>query len=253
MDLAYSFAPRLLSNQLEDVFDLSSSRYHKIKDSIEKNLRKNKEQIKTESIGLIDSVLTKAGQKALSTDEIKKIFLSGKSLQSKFVGLMKSSFEEVLAAMTREELHNMKEYSQDKFKKTEERLADPEKFKKEALKSFEKNMETFFDSVTDGQRQMYSDFVLQNQDFYKMQFESRRAFVSKFESIFDNKPELLNYVLKYYSGDDSTKTSDYIKKQSQFFDKMYVAAGAIWQSLSDRQHENLKKNLTKMKSDISQL
>lgn len=253
MDIAYSFAPRFAANQLEDAFDLSSSRYHKIKDSIEKDLKANKSEIKTGLVGIIDSLAKVADNKNLSPDEIKGFFSTGKDLQVRFVALLKPSFEEVLGSMSRNELENLKTYSDEKFKKSEEKLGDVEKFKKVSLEQFEKHMDTFFDTVTDEQRRLYSGFLTENFEYYKYQLGVRRNFVARFDSLFETKPELIDYVLKYYSGDSTAKSDEYRKKQEVYFQNVSNVAGSIWQSLTDRQRTEFKKTLANMRSDLSSL
>lgn len=253
MDMAYSFAPRLAANQLEDAFDLSSARYHKIKDSIAKDLKENKGQIKTDLEALIDSLSLVADKKSLDSTQISEFFDTGKKLQFSFIMLLKPSFDEVLGSMSRPELEHLKDFSEEKFKKSEEKLADVEKFKKASLESFEKQMDTFFDSVADEQRKLYVGFLTENFEYYKFQTSVRKSFVSKLDSLFETKPEMVSYVIKYYAGDDSVKSDEYKKRQKAYFQNMKIAAGGIWQSLTDKQRSEFKKTLANMRADLEKL
>jgi hypothetical protein len=253
MDMAYSFAPRLTANQLEDAFDLSSSRYHKIKDRIENDLKSNKGEIKSGLISLIDSVSTVSDKKKLSTEELKGFFATGKDLQVRLITLLRPSFEEVLGAMSRDELEHLKSYSEEKFKKSGEKLESAEKFRKAGLKNFEKHMETFFNSVTDEQLLLYGNFLNENFEYFKYQLTVRQSFVNRLDSLFETKPEMVNYVVKYYSGDSSVKSEEFRKKQEVYLQSAFAVAESIWASLTDKQRAEFKDTLAGMRADLSKL
>lgn len=253
LELAMDFAPRLIANNLDDTFDFTSERYSRIKNSIEKDIQQNKNVAVDEVIKSLDQLLLMADKNKVTKADFENNIADLKVLQKRAVGLFSRSIEEVVNSLTKKEFDHMKEVSAERFAKSDERLLDPKKFKKHAVDRFENNMELFFDDVTDEQIKMYETFIDNNYEFYKLQIDFRKESIKKFELLLDNKEQLLDYTLKYYSGDDSVKPEIYVKKQKQFFDNANQLQVDIWNSTSADQKKEFKKTLIELKTEIQSL
>lgn len=250
LDIAFDFAPRLIANNLDDSFGLSSERYKKIKEIIKQDLNKNKKELITDIINKIDEVITLSENKEMSLADIKKTTDSIRALQKKFIYAFQASFSEVLLSTSQKEYEHLKEFSEEKFKKADERLLDKEKYFEHANESFEKTMDILFDSTNKEQTALYKQFVEDNYDYFKYQIEVRKNFLNKYASLIDKKEELLTYTMKYYSGDDSVKSAEYIKKQEIFFANMAQLELDVWNKSTDKQKLQFRKNLTEIKEEL---
>lgn len=253
LELAVDFAPRLIANNLDDTFDFSSERYSSIKNSIEKDIKENKKTAVEEVVKSLDQLLLLADKNQVAKADFEHNIADLKVLQRKAVTLFQASIAEVVNSLSKKEFDHMKEVSAERFAKADERLLDQKKFKKHAMVNFEKNMELFFDDVTDQQIKMYETFIENNYDFYKMQIDFQKYSIRKFESLLDNKPELLAYTLKYYSGDDSVKSEAYVKKQKEFFENANQLQVDIWNSTTEDQKKEFRKTLIELKTEIQTL
>jgi hypothetical protein len=254
LDLAFDYAPRYMANTLDDTFDFSSERYQKVKEGIKKDLDKNKVELLQEVIIKIDDVLLLVDKKDLALGDIRKLNDDVKLLQKKGIYAFKASFAELILPLSKKELEHLKEYTADKFKKADERLASKEDYAEFAQTSFKKTMKTFFDSVTKEQESLYEKFVEDNYDFFKYQVVWRKNFLSHFEDLFnksEDKSALLDYVMKYYAGDDSVKTPEYNQKQQKFYENAIKLESDLWKTTSEKQKSEFKKTLTSIKEELS--
>lgn len=253
LELALDFAPRVIANNLDDTFDFSSERYSTIKKSIENDIRQNKKEAVAEIVKGLDQLLILSEKNKVSKADFESNINDLKVLQRKAIGFFTPSITEIISSLSKKEFDHMKEVTEQKFAKTDERLLDPNKFKKHALESFKKNMDLFFDDITDEQLKIYETFIENNYEYYKLQIDFRKDFLKKFEERLDNKPELLSYTLKYYSGDDSVKPADFVKKQKQFFSNANQLQTDIWNSTTDNQKIEFKKTMNELKQELLNL
>ncbi len=253
IDTAYDFAPRVSANYLDDYLDFSSERFGQVKTALEGDFKKNKILLKEEVIKKIDGLLVLSEKKELTEAQIASEFDGFRKLQLSLVEAFRPSISEVVMNLKPDEIENFKkEYAKNK-KKFNERFKEPEKFKERMMTSFKKNMETFFDDVTDEQKKIYSDFVNENYSFYQEQSDFRFSTMENLMNSTDKKSELLEKLLKFYGGDDSLKPEEFKLKQTNYFKKMNQAAQKLWISLTEEQRAEFKKTLTEIKSDISEL
>ena len=253
LDLAYDFAPKFVTDSLEENFNFSSERYNQVKDVLAVDFKINKQIIKTEVLLQIEKLLVLAEAPELSEKQLKDFIIEAKTAQKKLAELFRPTFEVVINDLNVKEFSNMKEKSNERFIKIEERLADQKKYKEKALESFEDNMENFFDSVSDEQKKIYEDFIDVNFDYYRDQLEFRKSTLLKFESLLEKKTDFLNYAYKFYTADDSIKTPQFLKKQEAYLNNTYVVVGKLWKSLSAEQRKEFKTMLSDLKNDISSL
>ncbi|MEQ1723380.1 MAG: hypothetical protein ABL930_09410, partial [Pseudobdellovibrio sp.] len=198
----------------------------------------------------IDQLLVLSEKPSPTKADFENIFNNLRALQKKAVAFFKPSISVVVNSLSKKEFEHMKELTEERFKKGDERLLDTEKFKAHAFENFEKNMGILFDDTSDQQKKIYLSFIDANYDFYKLQIDARKDFMKKFELLLDNKPELLDFTLKYYAGEDSTKTPDYIKKQNQFFDNAYQLQLDIWNANNEKQKNEFRKTLNEIKQEL---
>ncbi len=250
LEVALDFAPRFVANKLDESFDFSRERYSNVKKTIENDIQKNKKEAIEDVVKSIDQLLMLSEKPALAQADFENNFNHLRVLQKKAVTFFKPSISEVVSFLSKKEFEHMKEVTEERFKKNDERLLDIEKFKTYKFENFEKNMDILFNDTNEQQKKIYFSFIDANYDFYKLQIAARQDFLNKFELLINNKPELLDYILKYYAGDDSTKTSDFIKKQNQFFINAYQLQLDIWNASSEKQKNEFRKTLNEIKQDL---
>jgi hypothetical protein len=238
---------------LDDNFDFSSERYDQVKKIISEDFKNNKGLLKEEVVARIDEMLAAADVKELNEAQVEQFFMSIKKTQSKVIQSFEPSFKEVVMKMSQDELENLKKETNERHKKAAERLQDKAKFKEKAHTGFERNMETLFDEVTPEQKQMYSDFIDRNYDYFKLQLEHRKGYLKKFEETFSDKPKLIDLVMKYYASDDSIRPAEQLKLMSAFNKDMFATTVKLWATLTPAQRTEYKKSLTEIRNDIAAL
>jgi hypothetical protein len=253
LETAYNFAPRLSTNFLDKYFDFSSDRYDKVKAAIEKDFKDNKALFKESLVKRLTALQELNGKKELTAEKVDEIMKDYRVLQAEVVEKFKPSLRELIINMTQEELRHIKKESEEQYEKNFETLNDKEKLIKKQMKTFERNMESIFDDVTAEQEKLFSDFVEQNYSFYKAQLEFRKSYLTKLESLFNKKEEMFDAAVKYYSGDNSVKSKEFLTKHLEFQKNLNVFFQKLWISLNDKQREEFRKTLVELKKEIEDL
>jgi hypothetical protein len=253
IDTAYNYAPGYSTDFLDRYFDFTSERYDKVKEALEKDFKNNKAAFKSALKKRLASLSELNDKKEISEQKVEEFISDYRSLQAEVVDRFKPSLKEIIMNMTKDELKHLKKETEDKHRENFETLENKDSFLKKELKRFKKNMSSIFDSVTDEQEQIYTGFVEQNFPYYKAQLEFRKSYLVKLESLFDNKEQMLDAAIKYYSGDDSVKPKEFLEKHKIFMKNMNILIQKIWKSLTDKQREEYKKTLVELNEEIDEL
>lgn len=253
LDLAVSFAPRYISNELDDALDLDSDRYKRIKNAIASDLEKNKLPLFTEIISQIDHLLILTEKKEISADEISFIFLELKSLQKKAVYSFKPSFSEVILPITKSEIKNLAQYMTNKVSKADEVMADRSKFYRHYFKSYDHYVDQLFDSSSKEQDRLFREFLDANMSYYKSRNQSRLSMLKQFDTLFSQKEELLDFNLKFYAGESTTKSEDFVKKQDAFNRSTQAFVARFWNGASMSQRNHFRKYLQEIKEELKKI
>lgn len=253
LDLVISYAPRYITNEMDDALDLNSERYNKIKKALENDIDKNKKELMYEVIVKLEYLQMITDKKDLSIDELKYAFDGFKALQKKTIYLFKPTFSEVIMSISKDEAEHLYSYAEDKFKKTDYRMADRQKYYKHYFKNYEHYMDIFFNSNNKEQDNLFRDFLNDNYDYYIYQNEMRKMFLKHFEIIFDKKPDLLDFTMQYYAGEKDIRTGDYIKKQEIFNYNLLLLCRDLWKEATVRQKIYFRQKLTDIKKELRKL
>lgn len=253
MDVAVSLAPRFIANEIDEALDLDSDRYKKIKTTIAADIDRNKDPLFTEVNIMIDQLLVLTEKKELSSDELKFIFREFKELQKRTVYAFKASFSEVLLPITRPEVKALNIYLKEKSEKQNETFSDRNKYLRHFFKSYDHYVDLLFDSGSREQEALYREFLNANLDYFKMRNHSRFAGNRQFETLFERKADLLDYNLKFYAGEATTKSEEFIKRQDNYNESMLVFASRFWGLTSLGQKNYFRKYLTNLKEDLKKL
>ena len=249
-EVGYQLAPRYISNQLDDAFDFKSKRLKEIRAQLNIDFQKNHKDIALLVIKHIDEFLALAEKKSVSANDFKinldSIYSSRKQLNT----LFKPSVDIVLLNLSSEEVKNLNTFSLKKFKESDEKILEQKEFVKKQLKTFQKIMDFLVDGASDNQDQIYKDFVVKNYNYFLTQEEERKTFLKKFYVLFTNKPELVTYVLNYYSGIVSAQSLEYQKEHVAFLSALYDVEFKVWQSLSEKQKKAFRKNLKELRDEV---
>lgn len=251
--MAYEWGPYLTANFLDKYFDFSSARYDKVKATIATDFEKNKPLVKKNFTQALDLLSAMSDKKELSEAEIDSLIQNLRNIQAETVSQFKPSISEVVINMTKDELVSLKEGVAENHQKFLKTLDKKDEYKKKQLKSFHKNMEFVFDTVSDEQEKMYSEFIDQNYDYYKAHFEFRKGEMARLESLFANKEAMLAEALKYYSNEDSIKNKEFLEKQNAFFKNVNTFVKRIWSTLSEKQRAEFRKTLSELKTEITKI
>lgn len=253
LETAYNLAPRLSANFLDRYFDFSSDRYDKVKATIEKDFKDNKVLFKESLLKRLAVLQELNGKKELSAEKVDEIMGDYRVLQAEVVERFKPSLRELIINMTQEELQHIKKESEEQYEKGFETLKDKDKLIKKHFKSFERNMETFVGDVTDEQEKLFAAFVEQNYPYYQAQLEFRKSFLTKLETLFGKKEEMFDAAIKYYSGDSSVKSKEFLTKHIEFQKNLNAFFRKLWLSLNGEQKEEFRKTLVELKKEIEAL
>jgi hypothetical protein len=193
------------------------------------------------------------GKKELSPEKVDEIMKDYRVLQAEVVQKFKPSLRELIINMTETELQHIKKESEDQYAENFKTLNDKDKLIKKHLKNFEKNMDAIVGDATDDQIKLFSAFVEENYPYYKAQLEFRKAYLAKLEALFGKKEEMFDAAVKYYSGDDSVKSKEFLTKHTEFQKNLNVFFQKLWLSLNDKQKEEYTKTLVELKKEIEDL
>lgn len=251
--MAVSLAPRFIANEIDEALDLDSDRYKKIKTTIAVDIDRNKNPLFTEIINTIDHLLVLTEKKELSNEDLRFIFHEFKELQKRSVYAFKPSFSEVILPITRAEVKALNSYLKEKSEKQNETFSDRNKYLRHFFKSFDHYVELLFDSGSREQEALFREFLDTNLDYFKMRNQSRFTGNRQFETLFEKKAELLDYNLRFYAGEATTKSEEFNKRQDSYNESMLVFAGRFWGLTSLGQKNYFRKYLTNLKDEFKKL
>ena len=132
-------------------------------------------------------------------------------------------------------------------------MSEKESYLEKQISSFEKVMDFLFDSANKDQLTIYDQFINEHYSFFKEQLDYRKAFIQKFESLTDSKPELLTYVMNYYAGDSSVHTNEQQKKLDDFSRDLYKMMLKVWNTSTVKQKDKLKENMLDLQSELTDM
>ena len=253
VEVAFDWAPRIMTNYLDDQFDFSSKRYTAVKTAFKKDLEQNKSLIKEEILKHLDTLIEQTSQSEVTDEKMKNFILQIQETQKKIVYAFKPTFEEVLKPMPPEELSYFKSELEKRWKKIDERQQDEADFKKRMIKRFKDSMESYFNDVTPAQIQMYEVYFNENKDRIKLRPQKRQEWFKKFEELFTNKEELVTWVLKISANETSQKTPEQAKEDQASIEISQKFMQNLWPTLTDKQKNYFKKELVELKESFLQL
>lgn len=253
IDVAVSLAPRFIANSIDDALDLDSDRYKKIKNTIAADIVKNKGPLFTEIISKIDHLMLLTEKKELTPEDLRFLFYEFKELQKRAVYAFKPSFSEVILPITRGEIKEFKSYQNEKNEKQNETFSDRKKYLRHFFKSYDHYVELLFDTGNREQEALYREFLDLNLDYFKMRSQSRFTGNLQFEILYEKKTELLDYNLRFYAGEATTKSEEFIKRQDSFNNSMLNFGGRFWGLTSLAQKNHFRKYLSDLKEELKKL
>lgn len=253
VELGYRLAPRSTMSKLDDFFDFKSERFKKIRSQLDEDFKNSRSQVGQLVTGHVDEILILNRKSELSAADFKVLMESMQKTRGSLISLFKGSFTVVIADLTVEEVTSLDQFSSKKFKEQDEKLSDKVEFLEKQADSFEKVMDFLFDSATKEQIAIYEKFVTDNYDFFLAQAEFRKGFIKKFESLSSRKPDLLDYVMRYYAGDASTRTPEQLIRLNLFSVDLHEVMAKIWKSVSAKQKENLNSNMLSLKNELNKM
>lgn len=253
VELGYKLAPRIIVNRLDDAFDFNSDRFNQVRLQIESDFKKNKKEATSAAIKNIDQILAFSEKKDLTISDFKENLQSLQNTEKYLITLLKPTFEELLKNLSKEEFNNLTSYTKDKFEKADKLLATKDDFLEKQMDGFETMMDFFFDSSTKEQKELYKQFLAQHYDYFLYQIEVRKNFLKNFEAKLNTKPELLDYTLKYYSGDPTIRTPEHQAKQIAFLESACQIQFQIWNTITEKQKVHFRKTLNSLKDELFSL
>lgn len=249
VELGYRLAPRTMMGRLDNSFSFESERFDQIKSVLDKDFAQNKPAVAKKTLHLIDELFKFSDRKEISPQEAQSFLVTLQNSRIDLVNLFKPSFSEVIGRLSPVEIKNLVDYSNEKISEQETLMTKREKFVDKQLNSFEKVMDFLFDAATNQQEKIYETFVAENQDFYRMQLQGRRNFVNKFSTT-QQKSELVEFALAYYSGLAATRTAEHNRIYQKTEANLTTTIAKIWETLTDKQRKNFKENLLDLRAEV---
>ncbi len=253
VELGYRLAPRSTMSKLDDFFEFKSERFKKVRSQLDEDFKANRMQVGQLVDSHVDEILNLGNKPDVTAADFNALLKSMQKTRAALVNLFKGSFTLVIADLTADEVSSMDQLSTKKFKEQDKKLLDKEEFIEKQIDSFESIMDFLFDSASDEQIAIYQQFINENYNFFVAQSEFRKGFVKKFDALANNKIELLDYVMKYYAGDPSTRNQGQLQQLNLFNEKLYEVMAKIWNSASKKQKENLKDNMLNLKTELNKM
>ncbi len=251
VELGYRLAPRATMSKLDDFFEFKSDRFKKVRSQLDQDFKANRARVGQLVTTQVDEILVLNRKPEINSADIKMLLDSAQKTRATLISLFKGSFTVVIADLSANEITSLDQIVTRKLKEQDEKLSDKEQFSEKQIASFKKVIDFFFDSVTKEQITIYEKFIHDNYNFFLAQAEFRKGFIKKFNSLATKKPELLDYVMKYYAGDSSTRTPDQLKKLDQVAAELNEVIAKLWQVSTTKQKENLNLNMLNLKDELN--
>ena len=253
LDLVLNYAPRYITNEIDDALDLNSERFKNIKTVVTHDIDVNKKAIISEIIVKIEYLLMLTNNMELKYSEVQFSFNEFKDLKKKLVYLFKPSFSEVLISISKTEVDHLNAYVNEKLILANDRLADKKKYYKHYTKSYDHFMDLLFNSSNNEQDKLFRDFLDINYEYFKFQNEVKKTFRKQFYSLADKKNELLYFTMQLYASEDVIMSEEYIKKQDVFYSGTIDLICNIWKKSSVKQKLYFRNKLIDTKEELKKL
>ena len=250
LETALQFAPRIVSNRVDDAFDLRSAKLSELRKKIESEIDASKKDVALKLITHADAVLELSKKDKITPDDVRLLIEAFKVTQGDVVQKFKGSFEVVLNELTAEEIANFKEYSDEKFEDQQEEATDRKKLlaarKKSALKTFG----YFFDDISDEQEKLTEAFVERHYTYFVERIKIRKAFGENFYAKLQKKEPTVDFVMNYYSGGVKEFSSGPVK---DYLDDYYKFQAEFWNLTSAEEKENFRENMNDYKVELQKI
>lgn len=251
LDIALNYAPRYMANQLDENFDLSSERYENLKKRMEADIQNNKKQIVTEVLKTLDEVKVLANKNSeVTVADIQQLNSKMRELQKQGVYLFKPTFSELILQVKEAEIKKLTELSEERFKKAEKRLQARGEYVSRSMKGFERTMDFMFDSSSAEQRKIYRQFVESNMDYFQLHLQHRKTHISKYTELQADRPQLLQYSLAFYAGEENAKSETFKVRQQKYFTDLTQLQLELWKLCSPKQLAEFINNIESLKADL---
>ena len=253
VELIYQFAPKVAADKVDEAFDFKSERYKEVRHQIEADFKINKVLIIRNINELIDVLSVLSIKENLTLKDLQDFSADVRRKQKTLIVLFQLSFEKVILNINEQEVKNLSKYTVESFEKIDEQLREHKPFIDKRVEGFVKLMDYFFNNATSEQKALYGDFVRKNFEYYKSQSTARREFVAQFNWPIQNKETLKNYVMQYYSGDSSVRSTSYAARLAIFEKNLIQLQYDLWKTLDKKQKDYFRVKLITLKTDLLKL
>ena len=253
VELIYKFAPKVIADKADDAFDFKSERYKKVRNRIESDLKINKKVIVQNINELLDVLISLSKKQSLTSKDFQDLSLTIREKQNILIYLFRPTFEEVILNVNKAEIEKLNLFSEKIFEENDRFLKEKKPFVQKRLDGFVKLMDYFFDDATEDQKKLYSIFVENNWSYFQSQSAERKEFMSHWSWPILNRENLNDYVLKYYSGDPSTRLPNYANELLIFEKNLLGLQSTLWLALTREQKVYFQTKLKTLKIDLLKL
>lgn len=253
VELIYQFAPKVAADKVDDAFDFKSDRYKEVRGQIETDLKTNKKVIIRNINELIDVLSDLSVKEKLTLKDFQDLSVDIRQKQKILISFFQPSFEKVILNLSEKEVQSLSKHSAKTLEKNDEQLREQKPFVEKRVEGFVKLMDYFFDDATSEQKAIYGDFIRNNFEYFKSQSQARRDFVLQFNWPIQNKEFLKNYVIQYYSGDSSVRSTAYSAQLAQFEKKIIQLQFDLWATVTKKQKDYFQVKLITLKTDLLKL
>ena len=240
-------------SRLDDSFDFKSDRYKQVRQQVEKDFENNRSHLAHLAATHVDEITSLSHKKETTAQDFEKLYTSLQKSRVQLIRLFLGSFRSVIHELTPEESENLKIFFAKKSMESEKKISRKSTFIEKQMGTFEKFMDFFFDGTNDNQRIIYRQFLNENYDFFIAQIAAKKSFAKRFADLFQEKENLLAFVVQYYSGTPSAKDPAIQAEYQQFIENLFVVQNKIWLASDQKQKDDLAENLLNLKKQLQLL
>ncbi|MBC7742702.1 MAG: hypothetical protein H7061_10920 [Bdellovibrionaceae bacterium] len=250
LETGLQLAPRVVTYKVDEAFDFKSEKLDKLRKQIEMDVNANKKELALKLISHIDAILELSKKEKVAAADVQKNIEALKLTQAQTVQNFKASFDVALADLQTKEIEHFKIFNDKKSKRDFEKTEDKKYFLKDRKQTILKTLGYFFDRITDEQENLCEQMVDKHYDYFIERLKIRKTFADSFHLKLTSKQPAVDFVIKYYGGDQKEFGAGPIKA---YLEDYYRFQADFWNMTSEKEKQNFRKNMNSYKDELKKI
>ncbi len=248
IETGLNFAPRIATSKIDDAFDFKSEKLTRIKKQIDTDIQASKKTLANKLISHIETLEKLSQESDLKKEQLISFFNDWSETQTTLLESFRSSANVTLKDLTPAELENFKSYSEKKYAEELTLAKDKKAFLKKKKKSFVKNYELFFNSLTGEQEALLDTFLDNHFDYFKQRILSHQKISEETYLKIKSQDLVLDFFLAQYGGKKYESLID--AQLKKYLDDFFNFQIAFWKLTTDKQKIYYRKMLGGYKDEL---